>query len=101
MKKITLLLAFMAIAWTGCSGDDSDPVNNDSYSAHMKSTCPESSPTYDVCVSESVYEYLGEQRAAAGVNNCLMITFEGLDGEVYEDYLIRVEKNKVNCTSEE
>lgn len=92
----------MAIAWAGCSSDDSDPVNNDSYSAHMKTECPSDSetPIYDVCVSKAVWDYLAAERAAAGVNNCLMITFEGLDGEVYEDYLIRVEKNKVNCSEE-
>jgi len=67
MKKITLLFAFAAMVLAGCSGDDSDPVTEpDSFSAHMQTECPSNSetPIYDICVSESVYEYLGEQREA-------------------------------------
>lgn len=105
MKKITLLLAFLVIALTGCSDDDSNPTtNNDSYSAHMKTECPQSTENqviWDECVSEAVYDYLAEERANAGVNNCCWVEFEDLDGNLVEGWLIRVEKNMVDCTSEE
>lgn len=101
MKKFTLLLA--AVTLFACSDDDGDPTTEqDSYSAHMKTQCPsgdENQVIYDVCVSESVYMYLaGLREATQEPNSCLTVTFEGLDGEVHEDYLVRVEKNQVDCT---
>lgn len=98
MKKFTLLAA--ALFLFACSDDDGNPVTEqDSYSAHMKTQCPNDGDQhiYDVCVSEPVFQYLKDLREDVENAECLMVEFEDLDGNLVEDYLVRVEMNIVDC----
>jgi len=104
--KNFILLTLAVLFFSACSGDDDNTTlsnDPDSYSAHMKLQCPtadENQVIWDVCVTEPVYDYLAAERTAAGVNNCCLVEFEDINGNVVNGYLIRVEKNKIDCPSE-
>lgn len=97
MKKVLFLAAMAFTALAACSDDDSGTTSEQhSYSAHMKQTCPEASPTSDYCVSKPVFDYLLQERINAG-SDCLEVTFEDIDGTVRSGYLIRAEQDIVDC----
>ncbi len=100
MKKLLLTFTALSFLWA-CSNDDSGdtPPALTSYSAHIKSECgPGTDPVIeDFCISEETYDYLLALREAA-TNPCLGVEFYDLDGIEHRTWLIRVERNIIDCT---